>query len=340
MSPQTKTVPVRYVTELISAVGNKPGFDPGCIRRAGIAPALLRQPAARVTIEQFANLYRLLAIQFDDETPGIFSRPLRNGTFKFLCLGMLGSRDLRIALHRFSGFFRLLLDELQFDISTHDSVTRIALVERQPLGERRVLALELMLMLVQGVASWLIQRRISFLRIDLAYPAPLHAADYIDLYPGPACFGQSVTALYLSSEFLLEPIRQDKAALATFLRNAPMDWFYVSVGDRPITHRVKDRLQDSPDIPQTVETMAKHLHLSPRTLARRLAAEGTRFQAIKDEWRRDAAIARLTTSGVSIAVIGAGLGFEDATAFNRAFKAWTGSTPSAYRGRPRGTIVT
>jgi AraC-like DNA-binding protein len=339
MSPQTKTVPVRFATELISAVGKKPGFDPDCIGRAGIAPALLRQPGARITIEQFANLYRLLAIQFDDETPGIFSRPLRNGTFKFLCLGMLSARDLRIALHRFSGFFRLLLDELQFDVSTHDSVTRIALIERQPLGGRRVLALELMLMLVQGVASWLIQRRIPFLRIDLAYPAPLHAADYLDLYPGPAYFGQTATALYLSSEFLHEPIRQDKAALATFLRNAPMDWFYVSVSDRPFTHRVKDRLQDSASAAQTVDTMAHHLHLSPRTLARRLAAEGTRFQAIKDGLRRDAAIARLTRSNDPVAAIGASLGFDDSTAFNRAFKSWTGSTPSAYRKRPRGTIL-
>ncbi|HUH59618.1 MAG TPA: AraC family transcriptional regulator [Candidimonas sp.] len=339
MSPQTKTVPVRFVTDLIDAVAKKPGFDPGCIRRASIAPALLRQPGARVTIEQFADLYRLLAIQFDDETPGIFSRPLRNGTFKFLCLGMLGAKDLRIALHRFSGFFRLVLDELQFDVSTEDSVTRIALVERTPLGERRVLGLELMLMLVQGVASWLIQRRIPFLRIDLAYPAPAHAADYADLYPGPAYFGQGITALYMSSGLLHEPIRQDKAALATFLRNAPMDWFYVSVSDRPFTHRVKDRLQDSPGAAQTVDTMARHLHLSPRTLARRLAAEGTRFQAIKDGWRRDAAIARLTKSDDPVAAIGASLGFEDPTAFNRAFKEWTGSTPNAYRKRPRGTIL-
>ncbi|CAN5348233.1 AraC family transcriptional regulator [soil metagenome] len=331
---QHNTVPVRFVTGLMAAVRQQPGFDPQCIRRAGIAPALLQQHAARVTIAQFAHLYRSLAIQFDDETPGLFSRPLRNGTLKFLCLSMLEAANLRIALHRFTGFFRLVLDDLEFEMSTQGALVRIALVERAELGERRILVLELMLMLVQGVASWMIERRIPFARIDLTYPPPAHAADYLQLYPGPVHFGQPVTALYLDAALMGEPIRQDKAALGTFLRNAPMDWFYVSVSERPQTHRVRDHLQGRLDQPQTVESVARMLHTSARTLARRLAAEGTSFQSIKDELRRDSAIAQLTRTGAPVAAIGAMLGFDDPTAFNRAFRQWTGSTPGAYRKRP------
>ncbi len=332
---QSNTVPVRFVTGLMAAVRHRPGFDPDCIRRAGIAPALLQQHAARVTIDQFANLYRSLAIQFDDETPGLFSRPLRNGALKYLCLGMLEAANLRIALHRFSGFFRLLLDDLHFEMATQGELTRIALVERTDLGERRILVLELMLMLVQGVSSWMIERKIPFVRIDLAYPPPAHAADYLHLYPGPAHFAQPVTALYLDTAVLGEPIRQDKAALSNFLRNAPRDWFYVSVSERPQTHRVRDHLQGRLDRPQSVESVARTLHTSARTLARRLAAEGTSFQSIKDDLRRDSAIARLTLSDEPVAAIGSMLGFDDPTAFNRAFRRWTGSTPGAYRKRPR-----
>jgi AraC-like DNA-binding protein len=335
LNVQTNTVPVRFVTGLIAAVRQLPGFDPNCVKRAGIAPALLQQHAARVTIEQFANLYRSLAIQFDDETPGLFSRPLRNGTLKYLCLGMLEAANLRIALHRFSSFFRLLLDDLHFEISNQGAQTRIALVERTNLGERRIQVLELMLMLVQGVASWMIERRIPFVRIDLAYPPPAHAADYLHLYPGPLQFAQPVTALYLDSAFLYEPVRQDKAALRTFLRNAPMDWFYVSVNERPQTHRIRDHLHGRLDRPQTVESVARAMHTSARTLARRLATEGTSFQSIKDELRRDNAISQLTRTNEPVAVIGSLLGFDDPTAFNRAFKQWTGSTPGAYRKRPR-----
>ena len=46
--------------------------------RSGIAPELLSRRGARVTHEQFSTLYRLLAMELDDEMPGIFSRPLRS----------------------------------------------------------------------------------------------------------------------------------------------------------------------------------------------------------------------------------------------------------------------
>jgi AraC-like DNA-binding protein len=68
-----------------------------------------------------------------------------------------------------------------------------------------------------------------------------------------------------------------------------------------------------------------------RTLCRRLAAEATTFQAIKDEVRRDIAIQRLTRSGDAIAEIAYDVGFDNPTAFHRAFRHWTGSTPNTYR---------
>ena len=76
------------------------------------------------------------------------------------------------------------------------------------------------------------------------------------------------------------------------------------------------------------------IHFSVRTLARKLQAEGTSFQAIKDELRRDVAIQLLTQSRLAVAQIGQRVGFEDATCFQRAFRQWTGSAPGAYRRRP------
>ncbi len=80
--------------------------------------------------------------------------------------------------------------------------------------------------------------------------------------------------------------------------------------------------------------MAHALHHSVRTLCRRLSAEGTTFQAIKDEVRRDIAIRRLTRSEDPIAAIAFDVGFDNPTAFHRAFRHWTGSTPNAYRRAP------
>ena len=71
--------------------------------------------------------------------------------------------------------------------------------------------------------------------------------------------------------------------------------------------------------------------MSASTVQRRLATEGTSFQALKDELRRDLAIVRLNTSQVALATLADELGFADSAAFQRAFKGWTGSAPGTYR---------
>lgn len=335
MSRDALTVSVRFVNDLLANARSQPGFQPDCIAKAGISAPLLELDGARITMEKFADLYRLLAVDLDDETPGLFSRPLRNGTLKYLCLCMLDAPSLHIALHRFKNFFRLVNDDLHFDIRQDQKRVRIALLEHVDLGPARVLALELMLMLVQGVASWMIGRKIPFQRIDFAFARPAHATEYEHLYPGPPYFDQAITALYMEPAYLDQPIRRDKAALSAFLRNSPMDWFYISDSERPNTYRLREYMKNRLEQALTVEQVAMALHTSPRTLARRLAKEGSNFQEIKDKLRRDLAIERLNKSTDSVASIGASLGFEDPTAFNRAFRLWTGSAPGAYRKQPK-----
>lgn len=67
--------------------------------------------------------------------------------------------------------------------------------------------------------------------------------------------------------------------------------------------------------------------MSGSTLQRRLAAEGTSFQALKDELRRDMAIVRLATGTLPVTDLALELGFRDSAVFQRAFKSWTGCTP-------------
>ncbi len=127
------------------------------------------------------------------------------------------------------------------------------------------------------------------------------------------------------------PIRQYRRSLARFLARAPGDWLFVAFEQHPTRQKVREHLRPRLGLPISAGQTASALHLSLRTLTRRLAAEGTTFQAIKDELRRDATIQLLTKTNTPIAVIGQEMGFDDPNAFHRAFRKWTGSTPGAYR---------
>lgn len=81
----------------------------------------------------------------------------------------------------------------------------------------------------------------------------------------------------------------------------------------------------------SVEAAAKRLHMSIRSLQRRLHAEGTRYQDVLDNTRQELARHYLQNSSACAGEIALLLGFRDSNSFHRAFKSWTGSTPGAFR---------
>jgi len=327
----TVTVSMHFVNELFRGVPESEADREGYLARAGISPFLLSAPHGRVTVEQFATLYRLLVNACDDETPGFFARPLRSGTLKLLCLSVLEAPTLKVALHRYTLFFRIVLDDFGYEYRVEDGLARVALVEHRPPAGSRILVHELMLKLFHGICSWLIASKIPPVMMECAYAQPPHSADYLYFYPGKVSFEREQTAIYFDAALLEQPIRQTKKQLGAFLRRAPADWFYVSLEDRVVSHRVREHLARHLATSGSVHDVARALHMSVRTLSRRLAAEGTHFQAVKDEFRRDFAIQALTRSERSLPAIADELGFQDLACFSRAFKGWTGNSPAAYR---------
>lgn len=327
----TVTVSMHFVNELFKGLPITVTPPTRYLERAGISPFLLAAPHGRVTVEQFAELYRLLVHELDDETPGFFARPLRGGTLKLLCLTMLDAPNLQVALHRYTQFFRILLDDFGYVFTLEGDLARMALVEHAPLAGSRTLIHELMLKLFHGIASWMIARKIPPILMECAYILPPHSADYLYFHPGTVRFEQPQTAIYIDRGWLEHPIRQTKKHLGAFLKRAPADWFYVSFADRLLAHRVREHLARDLINAGTVHSVANALHMSARTLARHLKQEGTHFQAVKDEYRRDYAVQALTCSQKPLISIAEALSFEDLACFSRAFKTWTGNSPAAYR---------
>jgi AraC-like DNA-binding protein len=80
------------------------------------------------------------------------------------------------------------------------------------------------------------------------------------------------------------------------------------------------------------DEVAGRLAISPQTLRRKLAAEGTSLREIREQVLRDAAVTSLVRGEESLAELSERLGFSEPSAFTRAFRRWTGSPPSDYRG--------
>ena len=233
-------------------------------------------------------------------------------------------------MHRSARTFALLQDEVALEPVRAGALAGLALRFNNPSVARLAFVHELLLRAFWRLLAWLAGGKLPAARFDYAFESPPYAGSYGKIFPVPLQFEQRQSEFWFDAALLKQPVRRDAAALS-FLADARANVVIPPREDDLVSARVRKHLQRSqPEWPDLAPT-ADALHMAPSTLQRHLATDGTSFQALKDEPRRDLAIVRLNTSTVPLADLADELGFADSAAFQRAFKSWTGSAPGAYR---------
>jgi AraC-like DNA-binding protein len=338
------TVAVGFVTGILSGMAARRIDCSALLARASIPAGELDDPDGRVPIRNYASLYNLAVRELGDEGFALFSTPVPVGSFEFLCRSVVSSQSLAEALDRGCRFLRLVLPDLAVTISPGPVTSELRIVEARPLQRdrddpRRVFALEWILRLLHGLACWLANRDLALNSVAFPYAEPPHAQDYALIYTARSTFRSARLVATLNSNLLELPVRRDDDALAAFLDGAPGKIVTLYRRDRQMVRRVRDVVAKGFPDAVSLDEVSRRLNLSSRTVERRLHEEGSSLRAIKDALRRDLALSRLQKAELSVAQIAAGLGYADTSTFFRAFTAWTGSSPSAYRRRARASAL-
>jgi len=309
------------------------GFDvPALLDRSGIDAELTRAPKARVTAAAYAQLWAVLADAMDDEFFGMDGHPMRRGSFRLMCQAAMQARTLERALHRMIAFLRAVLDD--FFIELRSDGRRAVLCVHDGGKVRRMFSYATLLILVHGLSCWLIRRRIPLLEATFRCPEPPGADDYRSRFCATAMFDASVTQVSFDACFLaLKPVATD-LSLQSFLRGAPANLLVKYRDDAGLAATIRRRLRrQRPDEWPDLDELACNMGIASATLQRRLQNEGTTYQGLRDDLRRDIAIDLLGDAAVTVAEVATEVGFQETSAFHRAFKKWTGVSPGAYRLR-------
>jgi AraC-like DNA-binding protein len=327
------TVSMHFVRAAVARL--EPTARSRVLAHAGIPQALLEAAHARVPSQAFSALWLAISRAIDDEFFGLDRRRMKVGSFALLCHAVLGHPNLDRAVKHMLRGFRVLLDDIQADLVLDEQDAVIRVDNRIGEPQARRFADETFLVMVHGLMCWLAGRRIPLLAAEFAHPEPPHANEYTVMYSEHLHFDASQTLVRFKARLLSLPVVQRPESLKVFLRTAPQSVFLKYKNDAGVTSRLRRCLRrhlGQPDWP-VLEDVAREFHMSPTTLRRRLVAEFTSYQGIKDEVRRDAAIHHLCSSSLSVADIGSLVGFQEASAFRRAFKTWSGLQPGEYRRR-------
>jgi AraC-like DNA-binding protein len=175
--------------------------------------------------------------------------------------------------------------------------------------------------------------------VFLAHERPLHAAEYARAFRGArVTFDAACNAVVLSREQFAAPMIHANAAVARAFDVRATELVERLRCAAPTSRRVREQIARSlGDGAANMKVTAERLAMSEATLRRRLQDEGTTFASVLGEVRRELALNYLQEPSNRLSDIATKLGYGSATAFDRAFRRWTGATPSRYRDQRRSS---
>jgi AraC-like DNA-binding protein len=337
-APPRAMQPVSDLRAFLEAFGRL-GYDMQELRQAvGLSLEQLSDPDALVPMSATPALFgRAMAV-----------RPLKNlalrlaletpfGAFPLLDHLVATCETGGDALHQLARYFRLVCAPIEIEIREDEEPIRV--VYRQTCVGPSFSVEYSTCLAVEHI------RREADGRVDVVGVSFVHAledrADFEKRLRCPVSAPADWNGFALTRASLKVPLRRRDASLHGLLESQAD----VVVSRQPRSGSASDELRRAlavrlarADEVQSIEILARQLAMSPRTLQRRLADEGSSYQEILGETRREAAERFLAESALSVAEVGYLLGYSEPAAFHRAFKRWHGVTPVEFRRRGRPAL--
>lgn len=322
-------VPVAYAS-LIEEAAAPFGVGPELFAAAGIGPEALADPEGRLTALQ-AGLLLQRGMELTGEPGFGYEIGLRSSltSHGVMAFGLLTSATLRQAIELGAEYGQVRLPMLRLGLVEDGDQAGVDVKESFPIGAVQQCMFDLFLVGLARMTPALTGRTMDTVELWFAGPEPDYFARYRDRLP-PARFGTGVNQIRFASMYLDLPLDTANALAAKVAQEQiAAELTRIGLSRDDLVGRVRALLSTGAAFALT--DVAQAMHVSPRTLKRRLGEHGLTFHALVSEARSTEAIRLLRHSVLTVEQIGAQLGYSDPGNFCRAFKRWTGTTPGAFR---------
>jgi AraC-like DNA-binding protein len=324
-------LPAAYSLPLLDIVERRGIDEARLLGHLGLTRKRLADPGELMPLHAAVALYERAVALTREPALGVYlglhMRASAHGILGFAAMSARTVRDAIVLAVKYAG---IRTTALSLRAQVVDGTGALVLEEHANLrGAREGYAFAVL------VGFWTMGRALTGqdldVTFDFAFPKPAYYDRFAAALP-PARFGQRCHQIVLRDLALLETplIMADEAAMR--LAKGQCDEILQSMGlDGRIAPRVRSllarRLQGMPSL----AAVARTLRLSTRTVRRHLEEEGLTYSGMADDERRRRALLLVRSHGLSVQEIGERLGYSDVANFTRAFRRWTGKTPTAYR---------
>jgi AraC-like DNA-binding protein len=305
----------------------------GLLRRAGVDAARLMEPDARLPAEQADALWREAFAAAGDPCLALHAAEMTPfGAFPALDYLAASGATLGEGLARVAAYFPLVDPRGRIDVAP--APLEVALVFRAiggralpPPAQEYTLAVLCLRARHVAAAAW------RPAEVRLTFPRPLQTSEHARVFEVEPRFESRQAALVLPRAAWDLPLRAPDPGLFSLLDDhARRLAGSAAAEDLPGQVRA-DVAAFLPGREPSLEALARRLGQSRRSVQRRLAESGTTFARLVAEVRHERAEALLAGRNVSVAEVSWLVGFSEQSAFTRAFRRWTGHSPTQFRRR-------
>lgn len=321
---------VRQLVEYVERLGKSPQE---LLRAAKVKPESLDAADARLPRSAVYLLIEQAIELSGDPAFGLhWGETLGEGSFAPVSPLIAHAGTLRQALDALTQFVGLLTDQASFQIVEHDELVTVRCV---PLpGESLRLQRFSAEMVMVGFRRLLrfFHTHVRFERVSFAYAAPSYRAEYARIFDAELSFLQPFSGITFRRELMDAPAPHEDLDVHHALSAVAKRRLLRITQRTPYALRVREALvREVLPHRADMDSVAKSLGLSARSLRRRLADEDKSYAEVANEARAIVAKHLLRDQRKTIQETAYELGFSDTSTFHRAFKSWTGMTPRAYR---------
>lgn len=327
------SVSLSWVNTVLAAA-ERHGLSIGqLLAHAGVSPSQLQE--ARWPIDDITRLWRAADELTGDPGFGLSAgRLVGPASFNVVSFILQSSSTLREAISLAQKFQRLISDGGRFQLL--EGQTQSWLIYHPHQGELAFSPhqLEAVLAAVISFSRWVLGQPVDPVRVQFSHARLGPPALYREVFQAEVDFNQAFCGLQFDNAVLDVALPQADAQLAA-LHRAYATARLAALSSVP-DFLAQVRLWLGDNLAQGVPerpVAAQHFKVSDRVLARRLQALGLSYSQLVDEVRKEKACQAVADTDEAFASVAQALGFSEASAFNRAFKRWTGYKPGEWRQR-------
>lgn len=312
------------------------GFDSEpLLRSAGLSVQDLDEPNLRLPIANVDRFWKRAVETTRDPLLGLRAASHVTLTSSHaLGFSVGASRTLKEAFERIARYGAVVSDAVDYELLAQGSEYHFVIRVHDGLDPAHE-SIDMMVALYVRLCRSHLGREFSPLRIELRRPVPEDGAGFDRILRTPLAYGRRRDRIVFDRRSLDRALDGGNPELAS-LNDAIVQKMLLSLGRGGIQQRVRAVLAQRLEHGEpTQKDVAQLLNMCVRTLQRRLAGDGTGYKELLDATRRELALNYLRESGGNISKVTYRVGFSSSSSFTRAFRRWTGSSPTSWRARER-----